>query len=106
MRPGAPEPAPPERAETIRAAIADALRGDTLTARELSERVGVPERDVGPHLEHLARSARARSERLRVEPARCLGCGFAFDARTRLTKPGRCPSCHSTHVAPPRFSLG
>jgi predicted Zn-ribbon and HTH transcriptional regulator len=106
MRRGAEETVPRERAETIREAIADALRGGALTAREVSERVGVSEREVGPHLEHLARSARARREQLRVEPARCLACGFAFSERTRLTKPGRCPSCHATHIAPPRFSLG
>lgn len=48
---------PPDRAETIRDAIAAALREAPLTARELSERIGVAEREIGPHLEHLARSA-------------------------------------------------
>jgi predicted Zn-ribbon and HTH transcriptional regulator len=101
-----PSPAPSERSETVREAIAAELRQQRLTARELSERVHLSEREVIGHLEHLARSARSRGERLTTEPARCLACGFAFATRDRLTKPGKCPSCRATHLSPPRFSLG
>jgi predicted Zn-ribbon and HTH transcriptional regulator len=100
-----PEKTPPERTETVREAIAAELRGAPVTARELSERVGIPEREVGDHLEHLARSARGRGEHLVVEPPRCLACGFAFEGRDRPEKPGKCPSCRATRIAPPRFSL-
>ena len=96
---------PPDRAETIREAIASALREESLTARDLSERLGVAEREIGPHLEHLARSVRARGERLVLDPPRCLGCGFVFEERARPTKPGRCPACRATRISPPRFSI-
>jgi predicted Zn-ribbon and HTH transcriptional regulator len=99
------KPQPPERTETVRDAIAAELRGQPLTARELSERVRIPEREVADHLDHLARSARGRGERLVVAPPRCLACGFAFDVRERFTRPGKCPSCRATRIAPPRFSL-
>lgn len=95
----------PERGETARESLAAALRGAPLTARELSERVRLSEREVIGHLEHLGRSARARGERLVIQPAACLGCGFAFEARERAGKPGRCPSCRATRISPPRFSL-
>ena len=98
-------PAPPSRTETVREAIAAELRGGPVTARELSERVHLPEREVADHLEHLARSARGRGERLVVEPPRCLGCGFVFEGRDRPGKPGKCPACRATRIVPARFSL-
>jgi transcriptional regulator len=103
-RPVAPT-VPPDRAETIREAIASALREEPLTARELSERLSIAEREVAPHLAHLGRSVSARGERLLQEPPRCLSCGFVFSERARATKPGRCPECRATRVAPPRFSI-
>jgi predicted Zn-ribbon and HTH transcriptional regulator len=96
---------PRDRSETIREAIAAALREASLTARDLSEQLGVAEREIGPHLEHLARSVRARGEQLVLEPPRCLGCDFVFEERARPTKPGRCPACRATRIAPPRFSI-
>jgi predicted Zn-ribbon and HTH transcriptional regulator len=98
-------PVPPERDLSPRARIASVLREELVTARELSQRVGVSEKDVTLHLEHLARSARHAGERMVVAPAGCLGCGFAFEDRERFSKPGRCPRCRGTHISPPRFAL-
>src|SRR2546421_1003769 len=78
------------------------LRG-AATARELSERVSIREKDVAGHLEHLERSLRARGERLVIEPASCIACGYAFVRRARLTRPGSCPACGSTRIYPPAF---
>jgi predicted Zn-ribbon and HTH transcriptional regulator len=93
-------PAPPERDQTPRARIASVLREELVTARELSQRVGVSEKDVTLHLEHLARSALRAGERMVVAPAGCLGCGFAFDDRERFSKPGRCPRCRGHRSRP------
>jgi predicted Zn-ribbon and HTH transcriptional regulator len=98
-------PPPPARDETPRARIASVLREELVTARELSQRVGISEKDVTEHLQHLARSVRGRGEQMVVSPAGCLGCGFAFSGRDRFTKPGRCPRCRGTHISPPRFAL-
>jgi predicted Zn-ribbon and HTH transcriptional regulator len=98
-------PRPPARGETVRAALREALLAGPATARDLSERVGVRERDVADHLAHLARSSEHRRERLVVEPAACLACGFVFRVRTRLARPGACPSCRSTRIDPPVFRL-
>lgn len=94
-----------ERQETVRAALREALRSGPLTAHELSGRVRIPEKQVAGHLEHLARSLKARGERLRVDPARCAACGFTFRQRERLTPPSRCPVCRSEQVDPPRFTI-
>ena len=98
-------PVPTERTATVRAALAEALREGPATARELSERVGIPEKDVPGHLEHLERSLEAHGEKLTIEPAECLACGYAFAGRRKLTRPGRCPECGSERIEPPAFRI-
>jgi hypothetical protein len=100
-----PPPNPTPRSATVRESLAAALRQEPLTARELSARVGVRERDVAEHLEHLARSLGARGESLRVRPASCVECGYAFRKRERLSRPSACPKCRSTRIDPPAFSI-
>jgi predicted Zn-ribbon and HTH transcriptional regulator len=68
-----------ERHATVRSALRQVLREGPLTARELSARVGIGEKEVSGHLEHLARS--------------------------RLTKPSKCPACRSQRMDPPRFVI-
>lgn len=102
---GNPPREAPASIETPRQAIRRHLLDGPHTARELSVRVRLPERDVVPHLEHLARSVRAAGERLAVEPARCLHCGFVFRERTRLGKPSGCPRCRAPHVTAPVFRI-
>ncbi|WP_437950914.1 transcriptional regulator [Sorangium sp. So ce296] len=100
-----PPPSPAPRSETVRQTLLEELRRGAATAWELSARVGLRERDVTPHLEHLARSLRARGERLSIAPARCLGCGYAFDERRSLAKPSRCPACRGERIEAPRFRV-
>lgn len=104
-----PKP-PPPRAQSVRAALLDALRaaaalGADASARDLSVAAGIPERDVPKHLEHLARSLAAQGARLDVVPAECAGCGYVFADRARLTPPGSCPKCRGTRVRGPRFKV-
>ena len=94
-----------ERQVTVRSALREVLREGPLTARELSARVGIGEKEVYGHLEHLARSLKHSGERLRVEPAQCLACGFVFKERTRLSKPSKCPVCRNQRMDPSRFSV-
>jgi predicted Zn-ribbon and HTH transcriptional regulator len=70
--------------------ILDSLRGEWLSAHQLSQAVGIREREVYEHLEHIRASlARSREWQLLVQPARCLACGFTFRKRDRLTSPSR-----------------
>lgn len=93
---------PADRPDTLRHEIAAVLSEESLTAREVSERVGIGEKEVLEHLEHIKL---ARHGGLVVEPALCMACGFTFKKRERLKGPGRCPVCRSEHIAEPRFSL-
>ena len=88
----------------MREALRTALLAGPHTARDLSREVGIPERDVPEHLEHLERSARRRGERLVVEACRCLECGFS-PRRHPFKRPGHCPRCRGRRLSLPRFEL-
>jgi predicted Zn-ribbon and HTH transcriptional regulator len=98
-------PVPKERSETLRKSLLEELGRGPLTARELSARVGLGEKEVAPHLEHLERSLRGRGEQLVVTPAKCMGCGHEFTDRRALTKPSRCPECRGERIEAPRFKV-
>lgn len=98
---------PRERHETVRQALRRRLEEENRaqTALELSSLVGTPEREVITHLEHLARSLQQSPLRLEVTPAECLACGFVFERRQRLSRPGACPRCREGHIAAPAFQI-
>jgi hypothetical protein len=91
--------------KTIRKRIIELLSEDELTAREISQAIGIRERDVYSHLPHVARSTAAQDKRLVVHPARCLACGYVFENRKRLTRPSRCPRCKRTHLQEPTYQV-
>jgi len=95
---------PKPRSATVRESLIEALREEPCTARDLSRRVGIPERDVKGHLEHIERSLRRRSETLCVEPARCLECDFS-PTRHPFSRPAQCPRCRSRRLTLPRFRV-
>jgi predicted Zn-ribbon and HTH transcriptional regulator len=98
----------PARQETLRRQIIAALQGQTISARDLSVRLSLSEREVYEHLEHIHRSTRGRQHRqprLVVTAAQCNACGFVFSKRERVTKPGKCPVCRGTSIREPLFSL-
>jgi predicted Zn-ribbon and HTH transcriptional regulator len=95
-----------ERSTTIRQAITAALTGQELTALELSQRVGVPEREVASHLSHLERSLAHSRQKLELIPPSCIECNFVFHKRDKKTRPSRCAVCKSERLRPPRFRIG
>jgi predicted Zn-ribbon and HTH transcriptional regulator len=71
--------APPstmESVSTVRERISLALRDVAPTAREISQRASVPERDVAEHLRHLEHSLAHVGERLSVSAPHCVKCGL------------------------------
>ncbi len=75
------------------------------TARDLSQILGVREKEVYAHLVHIARSVVPQRQRLLVIPSKCLSCEYVFDTRKRFTKPGRCPICKSERIQEPRYRI-
>ena len=94
-----------EREHSIRASIHRALLDGPVTTRDLSTIVGIPEREVAAHLEHLKRSLKHHGQALLVEPPSCLDCGFEFAHRERYTRPGGCPKCRGRRITLPRFRI-
>jgi|SRR6266404_4385208 len=91
---------------TPRQRITDLLTITPLTSRRIAEIVGMSERQVEGHLEHIVKSvARDRSLCFVLEPPACKECDFIFRERSRITRPSRCPKCHSEAISEPRYSI-
>jgi|UniRef100_A0A7C5ESD9 predicted Zn-ribbon and HTH transcriptional regulator len=89
---------------TVRQAIKELLRGQALSALELSRLLSLPEKEIYQHLKHLAR-APGPGLRFQLIPASCRKCNFTFSKRERLTPPSRCPVCGHQSLRRPRFAL-
>jgi predicted Zn-ribbon and HTH transcriptional regulator len=97
------EPAiPVARQETVRQKIMSLLQGNTFSAKDISSEVGISEREVYEHLEHIQRTVH---KYFVVTASVCRKCGFVFRKRERLKKPGRCPVCRSELIQEPVFSI-
>ena len=94
---------PAEQHDTLRHEIVSLLDGEEFTAREISAAIGIPEKDVCAHLEHI--QMHKRDLHLLITPAVCRKCGFVFRKRERLKKPGRCPVCRGELISEPLFSI-
>jgi transcriptional regulator len=99
------EVVPALRSETVRQQLRELLGGEPRSALELSGLVGIPEKEVAGHLAHLRLSLHRTGGELHVVPARCLGCGFVFSKRERLTRPGKCPVCRHGQISDPLFAI-
>ncbi|MDH4227093.1 MAG: transcriptional regulator [Deltaproteobacteria bacterium] len=98
---------PKERSKTIRQLIIEQLEQSEfgLTAKDLSALCSIKEKDVYEHLEHIEKSFEKSVKRLKMTPSECNRCGYEFEDRTRLTKPGRCPECKGSSISAPVFSI-
>jgi predicted Zn-ribbon and HTH transcriptional regulator len=96
---------PPERKETVRRKILALLSDTPLSAKQISARAGIPEKEVYAHLPHLEKTVSTLKGRLAVIPAECRRCGFAFRKRERWNRPGRCPVCRGESISEPLFFL-
>ena len=89
---------------TVRKQLLELLSREPRTASSVARELGLDRGDVEEHLRHLIRTARTAGHRVVVDPARCRTCGFVFE-ESRLTRPGKCPSCRGTRVFEPRLSI-
>jgi transcriptional regulator len=92
--------------QTPRQRIIDLITGTRLSSNQLAQLVGIPERQVEEHLEHVVKTvARDRTRRFFLEPSTCQDCDFVFKDRRRLTRPSRCPRCRSEGITAPRYGI-
>lgn len=77
-----------------------------MTVRDISQAVGIMEKDVVHHLESIDKTVRTRKQKLHVSPFFCKDCGFEFKGRRKLKKPGKCPACRDGRIEPAVFEIG
>ncbi|UCF90425.1 MAG: ArsR family transcriptional regulator [Desulfobacterales bacterium] len=90
---------------TIRQQIINLLAEREMDARELSQVLSVPEKEINTHLAHIAQSVAAQGKKITIRPSQCKLCGYVFEQRRRFTRPGRCPACKRSHLESPRFRI-
>jgi hypothetical protein len=90
---------------TLRQQIIDLLGQSEMDARDLSEMLGISEKDVTLHLPHVARSVTSQGRKMIIAPSRCLSCGYVFENRQKFSRPGRCPKCKRSRLQNPRFRI-
>lgn len=88
-----------ERTLTIRQEIMMHLENGQMTIRDISQSVGIMEKDVYHHLESIEKTLRQQKKRIYREPYFCLKCGFEFKNRKAFKKPGKCPGCREGRIA-------
>ncbi len=91
--------------DTVRQEIIAELLEGPCSARDLSAAVGIPERDVTGHLEHIRKTIAQSGMHLVIMPAACKKCGFAFSKREKLKRPGKCPLCKGESISEPHFVI-
>jgi len=96
---------PDERLETVRKDIIAVLEERPLSAKEISGTVRIPEKAVYDHLQHIQKSVHRKGLNLVIIPSECRKCGFVFEKREKLKKPGRCPECRNEAITEPVFSI-
>ncbi|MFZ1985720.1 MAG: transcriptional regulator [Desulfatitalea sp.] len=90
---------------TLRQQIIALLTEKPMDILALSQCLGLREKEILTHLPHIAKSMTGRGGRLRLQPARCEGCGFEFKERRRLSPPSRCPRCKTARIQGPWYRI-
>lgn len=91
--------------QTIRKQIIDLLKNEEWSAIDLSQELGIREKEVYEHLPHIDSSLKAQGKKLIIQPCKCVKCGYVFIERKRFTRPGKCPKCKATYILRPKFSI-
>lgn len=92
-------------AQTLRRHMMALLREQELDARDLAQDLGLTEKEVYEHLAHVERSVVSSGGKFMIAPSQCLLCGYVFENRRRLTRPGRCPQCKRSKIQNPSFRI-
>ncbi len=96
---------PVDRVETVRKEIISVLRGQALSAREISGEIHISEKEALNNLQYIQKTLIKEKIHLKIIPAECRKCGFIFKKRERFKKPGKCPICRGEMIKEPLFSV-
>ncbi len=82
-----------------------ALQSKAMDLRELSQAIGIREKEAALHLPHIAKSAAAKKLIWQILPAYCESCNYSFKDRRRLTPPSKCPRCRTSRIQGPWYRI-
>jgi len=88
----------------FRKKLIEMLLGNPMTVSQIARLEDESPSRVADDLQHLFRSLKHTEYKPVVEPARCRACGFEFSTE-KLSKPSKCPECHSTWVQEPKIGI-
>ncbi len=88
----------------FRKSLIEILLGNPMTVTQIARLVDESPSRVADDLSHLLRSLKHTEYKAVIEPARCRACSFEFSGE-KLTKPSKCPECHSTWVLESRIGI-
>jgi predicted Zn-ribbon and HTH transcriptional regulator len=91
--------------QTIRQQMILLLSEKEMGARDLSQALGIREKEVYEHLSHIARSVATQRKEIKIRPSQCLLCEYVFKDRRRFTPPSRCPRCKKAHLQRPTYRI-
>ena len=91
--------------KTIRQQIISRLSEEEMDVREISQAIGIREKEVYEQLPHIARTLKPQGKKLMIRPSRCKGCGYVFKDRKRFTPPSRCPRCKGEWIESPAYRI-
>lgn len=94
-----------EKKLTVREQIIQNLEAGPMTARDLSKTLHISEKLVYAHMPHVEKTLRQLKKKIEITPCRCLKCRFEFKDRKTFKKPGKCPQCRESRIAPPVFEI-
>ena len=84
--------------------LLDLLLGNPMGVSQIAREVNESPSQIVDDMQHLLLSLKHTNYRAAIEPARCRACGFEFSGE-KLTKPSKCPECHSTWVLEPKVGI-
>ena len=84
--------------------LIDLLLGNPMGVSQIARAVKESPSQIEDDLQHLLRSLKHTDYQAAIEQARCRACGFEF-SKEKLTKPSKCPECHSTWVLEPKIGI-
>ncbi len=84
--------------------LIDMLLGKPMGINQIARTVDESPKQVADDVQHLLRTLKHTQYKASIASARCRACGFEFSDE-KLTKPSKCPQCHSTWVLEPKISI-
>ena len=92
--------------KTRREKIIDLLsKSDGLTIQEISDVTQSTVKTVAADLDSVRKTIKSDNKRIEAQPASCMGCGFVFMGRVRISDPHKCPECHSERINGQKFRI-